>query len=89
MAVYVGPPVWPFGRMIMCHMVADTLEELHEMADAVGLRREWFQSGRWNHYDVSKGRRAKAITLGAIEISDREIVKKGIGRKGARQIKET
>lgn len=80
MTVYVGDPVWPLGRMKMCHMVADTLDELHAMADAIGMKREWFQDSRYKHYDVSKGKREQAIRLGAVEISDREIIRRGIGR---------
>jgi hypothetical protein len=52
------------------HLQADTLDELHEFADRIGLRREWFQSkpGRPqnNHYDVTWDRRQLAIKLGAV-----------------------
>lgn len=52
------------------HMQADTLGELHEFADRVGLRREWFQSkaGRPenDHYDLTRAARELAIELGAI-----------------------
>lgn len=27
--VYVDDPIYPFGNMKMCHMMADTLDELH------------------------------------------------------------
>lgn len=70
MPVYVDPPIYPFGRMLMCHMWADTLEELHAMADQIGGARKWFQhppKASWEHYDISKGKRAQAIRLGAIE----------------------
>lgn len=70
MAVYVDPAQHKFGRMIMCHMWADTLEELHQMAEKLGLKRSWFQKppkASWEHYDVSKGKRALAVQLGAIE----------------------
>lgn len=79
MSVYVGVPMWPFGRMIMCHMVADTEAELDDMAAALGLRRAWKQHnpdrkpgtvGALVHYDVSKGKRAEAIRLGAIPLDD-------------------
>lgn len=71
MAVYVDPAVWPFGRMMMCHMLADTVPELHEMARKLGLRRSWFQNrpGKTPHYDVCKSKRAEAIRLGAVEVS--------------------
>lgn len=75
MAVYVGPSLYPYGRMIMCHMVADTPEELHAMADRIGVRRRWFQDkGRYPHYDISKGKRAHAVYQGAIETDERSIV---------------
>lgn len=51
-----------------CHMTADTLEELHEMATKIGMKREWFQDHpRMAHYDLTPQRRAKAIKFGAIE----------------------
>jgi len=55
-------------------MVADTEEELHEMADKIGMRSAWFQAGSRQHYDVSKGKRKLAIENGAIEITIKELV---------------
>lgn len=62
-----------FGRMIMSHMVSDTsLEELHEFAADLGLRREWFQNeGSTPHYDVCQSKRQEAIRLGAKPVSCR------------------
>lgn len=74
MAVYVDGAENQFGRMKMCHMVADTVAELHEMADKIGMRREWFQPYSSPHYDLSKTRRAAAVKLGAIEVDRRSIV---------------
>jgi hypothetical protein len=61
----------------MCHMVADTIDELHAMANAIGMRREWFQTSRSGipHYDVPLFRRHKAIEFGAISVSNREMAK--------------
>jgi hypothetical protein len=54
-----------FGRMKMSHMLADSEQELHEMADRIGLDRKHYQV---DHYDVSMSRRAIAVYHGAIEV---------------------
>jgi hypothetical protein len=75
MAVYVDSVFIPFRRMLMCHMIADTLDELHEMAEAIGMRRSWFQwQASFPHYDVAKGRRAAAIRRGAVVLGRNEYV---------------
>lgn len=76
MTVYVDEAVWPFGRMLMCHMVADSREELDAMADAIGVARKWIQYPGTNreHYDICKSKRVKAVALGAVEIEARELV---------------
>lgn len=43
MTVYVDDIESGYGRMVMCHMWADTLDELLEMADAIGVQRRWLQ----------------------------------------------
>jgi hypothetical protein len=73
MAVYVDAAINPFGRMLMCHMWADSLSELLRMADTIGVQRKWLQQppkARWVHFDIAKGKRALAVAAGAIE-SDR------------------
>lgn len=73
MTVYVDDmykiPLGRFGRMKMSHMIATTDEELHEMAQRLGLRREWHQG---DHYDVSMEKRELAIRYGARPILLRE-----------------
>jgi hypothetical protein len=89
MAVYVDPAQHPFGRMIMCHMWADTEEELHEMAARLGLKRAWYQKppkASWCHYDVSKGKRAEAVRLGAIETDEYGPVEHEARRKGDQEM---
>lgn len=69
MSVYVDAAIYPFGRMIMCHMIADTPEELHAMADRIGVQRKWFQTppkASFWHYDIAKSKRELAISSGAI-----------------------
>jgi len=61
-----------FGRgKESCHLIAaGELEELHAFAKKLGLRREWFQGrASWPHYDLTPSKRAKAVALGAIEVS--------------------
>lgn len=74
MAVYVDYARNRLNRMIMCHMVADTLTELHRMAHLIGMRRTWFQPASFPHYDVSLERRRLAVRLGAVEVGRHELV---------------
>ena len=69
MTVYVDDVRHQFGRMVMCHMWADTLPELLAMADQIGVQRKWLQQPpktSWVHFDVSLGCKAKAISFGAV-----------------------
>lgn len=73
--VYVDGSKMSYGRMQMCHMLSDTIEELHAMADKIGIKRKWFQvNGSTPHYDICQSKRQLAITEGAIEISRKETV---------------
>jgi len=70
MTVYVDDMAAPYGRMVMFHMLADTDEELHAMADKIGVARRWHQKPGTphSHYDVCKTKRAQAVAHGAIEV---------------------
>lgn len=75
MSVYVDDMRAPFGRLVLCHMLADTDSELHAMADRIGLARKWWQSPAktsGSHYDVALSKRALAVNSGAIEITLRQ-----------------
>lgn len=78
MTVYVDDMRAGYGRMVMCHMIADTAEELHAMADAIGVARRWYQG---DHYDIALSKRALAVKLGAIEITWRECSLMSIHRR--------
>jgi hypothetical protein len=39
-------------QSVTCHLVADTIEELHEAAANLGLKREWYQATSYPHYDL-------------------------------------
>ncbi len=60
-----------------CHLIADSLDELHEFAKRIGMKRAWFQNdSRLPHYDLNFSRRVVAIRAGAIEVDRREFVTK-------------
>ena len=71
MSVYVDDMSAGFGRMKMCHMFADSTEELQLMADKIGILRKWIQHAGTikEHFDICLSKRAKAIGMGAIEIT--------------------
>jgi hypothetical protein len=64
---------WYRGRR-WCHLVSDeSLEELHEFADANGIPRRGFQG---DHYDVPEEYRAELVVAGATVVESRELVRR-------------
>lgn len=80
MTVYVDPLIhrgWKLrGHLVKSsHMFTDhvELDELHAMAERIGMKRVWFQEhDRLPHYDVTSSRRAAAVAAGALEVDSRE-----------------
>ncbi len=72
--VYVDDMKAKFGRMVMCHMIADSDDELHAMADRIGVARRWHQAPPQHdsHYDIALSKRALAVQYGATEITWRQ-----------------
>lgn len=73
MTCYVDNIALPFGRMKMCHLWADTLDELLAMVDRIGVQRKWLQQppkASWVHFDISLGKKQLAIAAGAV-LTDR------------------
>lgn len=67
MAVYVDNARVEWQGKLWCHLVADSLDELHSFASHLGLRRSWFQrNASYPHYDVTVECREKALVLGAV-----------------------
>lgn len=73
--VYIDDFNAPYKGMIMCHMIADTTEELLSMVDKIGVNRKWIQEKGTprEHFDICLSKKKKAIKLGAKEISSREL----------------
>ena len=86
MGVYVDDPVHPLGRMKMCHMLADTTEELLAMAEKIGVNAKWIQNAGTSreHFDIAKGKRVLAIAYGATPITQQELGQMLKKRKEAR-----
>lgn len=67
MTVYVDNACIAWNGRQWCHLVADTLDELHGFAHRLGLKRTWFQDkASYPHYDVTISVRSRAFALGAL-----------------------
>ncbi len=79
MAVYVDDmhltKLGQYRRMKMCHMVADSPQELLAMADMIGVQRKWIQHAGTvkEHFDICMSKRAKAIEAGAVEVTMEQV----------------
>jgi hypothetical protein len=74
-AVYVDREEIHWKGRVWCHLVADSLDELHSFAARLGLKKGWFQSESfYPHYDVTLTMRARAIRLGALSAGRREVI---------------
>lgn len=74
MPVYVDDMEAPYGRMKMCHLLADSDDELHAMADRIGVARRWHQAPPKysSHYDIALSKKALALAAGAVPITLRQ-----------------
>jgi Protein of unknown function (DUF4031) len=65
-----------------CHLVSDAgFDELHAFAAELGIPRERFQG---DHYDLPPHLRERAVALGALEVSTRELALRMAGPRGDR-----
>lgn len=68
----VDPAIWRWRGRTWAHLVSDeSYDELHEFAERLGLQREWFQG---DHYDIPRDVRDRAIALGAVPVTSRELL---------------
>lgn len=91
MTVYVDDMEAGFGRMKMCHMMADTSEELLAMATSIGVAHKWLQyPGTYKeHFDIAKSKKALAIAQGAVEITQIEMGRKLRDKRKALQAEQS
>ena len=75
MTVYVDDFRAAFGRMVMCHMVADDQAELVSMARTIGVDPKWIQHPGTPkvHFDIALSKRALAVKAGAVEIEAKSL----------------
>ena len=75
MAVFVDSAEIEWNGKKWCHLVADSLDELHTFARLLGLKRSWFQGEASSpHYDITVVIREKALALGAVQVSSEQLV---------------
>lgn len=74
MAVYVDDFDFPYRRMKMSHMIADTHTELIEMAKKIGVNVKWIQKEgtKYEHFDICKSKKERALKFGAEQIGMRD-----------------
>lgn len=65
------------GQPLWCHLVTDgELDELHAFAARLGVLRERFQGHtKYPHYDLPPAYRERALSLGAVPVDSRELVR--------------
>ncbi|WP_075997132.1 DUF4031 domain-containing protein [Salaquimonas pukyongi] len=94
MAVYVDDAIWRWKGRKWCHLMADGEAELHRFAHRLGIHRLSYQGPPKTaapHYDITGLERDRALRMGALSISRREVValyRKVRVRKGALQAAE-
>lgn len=71
--VYIDDFNAPYRGMKMCHMLADTTEELLDMVDKIGVNRKWIQDAgtHGEHFDICLAKKKLAIANGAKEVTAR------------------
>lgn len=76
MAVYVDNVRVPHMGKLWCHMVADTLDELHLFARRLEIPRRGFHyQASYPHYDITVELRTTALQMGALAGSRKDIIR--------------
>ena len=75
MAVYVDRARVQFKEKLWCHLMADTLEELHIFAQNMNIDARLFhRNASYPHYDITLEMRMTVIAHGAIDADRRTII---------------
>lgn len=75
MAIYVDRAKVSFKGREWCHLMADTLEELHQFARQLDIDARLFhRTASYPHYDITLEMRLMVIAHGAIDADRRTII---------------
>ncbi len=75
MAIYVDRAKVSFKGRLWCHLMADTLEELHAFARSLEIDARLFhRTASYPHYDITLEMRMLVIAHGAIDADRRTII---------------
>ncbi|OTG95752.1 DUF4031 domain-containing protein [Acinetobacter sp. ANC 3832] len=78
MAIYVDRAKVSFRGQEWCHLMADTLDELHYFVKMVGIDARLFhQSASYPHYDITLSMRMIVLAHGAIDADRKMIIRCG------------
>lgn len=59
-----------------CHMVADTIKELHEFAGRMIISKSYYQNKRGKnqpHYDIRNWKAEECLAFGAVRVKRKEL----------------
>jgi hypothetical protein len=75
MSVYVDDAAILFKGKLRFHMCADSLQELHDFALKMNIKRCWYHPVKSHpHYDITEEQRHHIIQHGALAISQKELL---------------
>lgn len=74
MSVLIDPPTFEWRGCRWSHIISDgSYQELHQFAARLGILRDRFQG---DHYDIPESLYERAVMLGAMEVSTKDLVKR-------------
>lgn len=83
--ILIDPPLWPAHGTVFSHLVSDdSLDELHEFAERIGLHAAAFDR---DHYDIPERLYAAAVQAGAVEVRSPELARR-LRASGLRMTKQ-